>query len=864
MPDNREAGAPFLSLPAWLAFGPIDAAFAVRNIRTAGFISIAARILHYLRERVTQSHLAGYLDRAAKLNAEFIIYDDGYRGRTYRYQQVAQMAGALRVRLRAQGIRKGDAAVLWSENRPGWVAALWACLLDGVVVVPVDAQSTAGLFERIAEKAQARVILIGERVAEPENTAPVWRMTDIEHGADSSPLEPVHLEMDDVAEIVFTSGTTAEPKGVVITHRNLLANLEPVAQEIAKYRKYAGPFLPLRILNLLPLSHLFGQSLALLIPPLVPASVVFITGTSAQEIARQIRSRRISAVVAVPKILEVLRDAASGRFPEVNDASRARGKWPLRWWRFRRVHRWFGWKFWCFISGGAPLSDSVEQFWSRMGYLVVQGYGLTETAPIVTLSHPFHVRVGTVGKPLAGVEVRIASDGEVMVRGDNVTSGYFQSPGATAAAFEDGWFHTGDVGDLDSEGHLRIRGRKKEMIVTPEGLKVFPEDVEKVINQVEGVRESAVLGKERVHAVLVLDPGATAEQVVREANRNLEDHQKIRQVSVWTGRELPRTLTTRKLRRAEIALAVETGGIAPKPRDEMSAMLQKYAPGRTITPETTLDELGLSSLDRVQLMIELEQKLGADIDERVFSEVHTVADLARPAPAAAEPIRFPEYNRRTIARALRRAALPYFLLPMTRVFAHIRVYGRENLDPLHGPVIFASNHQSHLDVPVILASLPARYRYRVATAMAKEFFDAHFFPERYPWRRRFINSLLYRLATFVFNAFPIPQRQTGAGQTIRYIGELVEEGWSILIFPEGDRSAAGEIHPFQPGVGMIASHLKVPVVPIRIEGLDKVLNRAAKWPSPGRVEVRIGSPIELRGESHAELARQVEAAVKNL
>jgi long-chain acyl-CoA synthetase len=774
------------------------------------------------------------------------------------------MAAALRARLRVEGIRKGDAVAIWSENRPGWVAALWACLWDGVVAVPVDAQSSAGLFHRIAEKARVRLVLVGERVAESDTVVPMWRMTEIEQCADSSPLEPVHLSIDDIAEIVFTSGTTAEPKGVVITHRNLLANLEPVAREIAKYRKYAGPFRPLRILNLLPLSHLFGQSLALLIPPLIPASVVFITGTSGREVARQIELRRISALVAVPKVLEVLRDAASRHFPEVNDATRARGKWPLRWWRFRRVHRWFGWKFWCFISGGAPLSVDLEQFWSRIGYLVVQGYGLTETAPIVTLSHPFHVRRGTVGKPLAGVEVRIAADGEVLVRGDNVTSGYFQSPGETVAAFEDGWFHTGDVGDLDREGHLLIRGRKKEMIVTPEGLKVFPEDVERVLNQVPGVRESAVIGKERVHAVLVLDSGANAEDVVREANKHLEDHQKIRQVSLWPGGDLPRTQTTRKLRRAEIAQAMETGAIAPKPRDELSALLQKYAPGRAITPETTLDALGLSSLDRVQLMIEMEQKLGSDIDERVFATVHTVADLARPSPAAAEPIRFPEYNRGLIARAVRRIALPYFLLPLTRIFAHIRVFGRENLDPLRGPVIFASNHQSHLDVPVILASLPGRYRYRVATAMAKEFFDPHFFPQRHSWRERLVNTLLYRLATFVFNAFPIPQRQAGAGQTIRYMGELVEEGWSILIFPEGDRSATGETHEFRSGVGMIASHLQAAVVPIRLDGLDKVLNRGAKWPRPGRVEVRIGQPIGLRGDSYAGLAREIEEAVKKL
>jgi len=734
-----------------------------------------------------------------------------------------------------------------------------------VVVAPVDPQSSAALCRRIENQSLARVILIGERVAAPESTAPVWRIAEIESQERAAPLETPALDENDIAEIVFTSGTTAEPKGVVITHRNLLANLEPVAGEIAKYQKYARPFLPLRLLNLLPLSHLFGQSLALFLPPLVPASVVFLSGTSAQEIARQVKLRKISAVVAVPKMLELLRDLVAIRFPEVNDPRLDRGKWPARWWRYRRVHRYFGWKFWAFISGGAPLPPEIENFWRKLGYVVVQGYGLTETAPIVTLSHPFHVRGGTVGKPLRGVEVKIAEDGEVLVRGANVTAGYFQSPEATVAAFEDGWFHTGDIGELDAEGHLRIRGRKKEVIVTPEGLKVFPEDVEKVLNAEPGVRESAVIGTDRVHAVLALEEGAQAENIVREANAKLEDHQKIRSVSIWTQGGLPRTQSTGKLRRGEIARAIAAGAAAVEDGDEITKLLQKYAPGRKITRETTLDELGLSSLDRVQLMMELEQKLSLEIDERAFSAASRVADLAHPAPVAPHPaMKFPSYSRSAAARAARHLALPYFLLPLMRIWAHLRVAGLENLAELKGPAIFASNHQSHFDVPAILASLPPRRRYRLATAMSKEFFDAHFFPERHSRREYLTNSLNYGLATFVFNAFPLPQRQAGAGETIRYMGELVEQGWSILIFPEGDRTATGEILPFQPGVGMIAARLRIPVVPVRIVGLDKVLHRSAKWPSFGRVEVKFGRPMRLEGEDFAGMAREVERAVRAL
>jgi long-chain acyl-CoA synthetase len=206
------------------------------------------------------------------------------------------------------------------------------------------------------------------------------------------------------------------------------------------------------------------------------------------------------------------------------------------------VHRAFGPKFWAAVVGAAPLEPALEEFWSRLGFLVIQGYGLTETAPIVSLNHPFAARRGSVGKALPGVEVKIAPDGEILVRGDNVTRGYYGAGQETSEAFEDGWLHTGDIGELDANGQLFVRGRKKEMIVTPEGLNVFPEDVERVLSEQPGVVDCAVVGlaqggEERVHAVVVVDPGTDTERIVRTANARLADHQRIRGISVWSSEE---------------------------------------------------------------------------------------------------------------------------------------------------------------------------------------------------------------------------------------------------------------------------------------------------------------------------------------
>ena len=247
-------------------------------------------------------------------------------------------------------------------------------------------------------------------------------------------------------------------------------------------------------------------------------------------------------------------------------------------------------KFFGFVVGGAPLEAALEEFWRKLGFIVVQGYGLTETAPIVSFNHPFHLKPGTAGKPLPGVEIRIEPDGEILVRGEIVTPGYYSAPPEASNAFEDGWFHTGDIGAIDQDGYLVVRGRKKEMIVTPEGLKVFPEDVEMILNKTPGVRDSAVVGRERVHAVLVLEPGADKDDVVRRANELLEDHQKIRGVSVWTAGELPRTEGTGKLKHTAIQKWVDAGApaAAEEADDELTELIRRYAPDRRVTPDTTL------------------------------------------------------------------------------------------------------------------------------------------------------------------------------------------------------------------------------------------------------------------------------------
>ena len=874
----------------------------------AGFVDSAVRPERTMPRETLLDFFADF----RRTKGTFLVHDDGFRVRSWTYAEVAAAAEAFARTLAGRGIGLDDKVVIWGENRPEWIVAFWGTVLRGAIVVPIDYRASPDFLGKVAGIVEAKLALIGDEVELPagalDPSVPVTRLAGLARDGESAAsaadaIAPVRVTRDTVVEIIFTSGATAEPKGVVITHRNILANIVPIEHEMQKYRGYARPFMPLRFLNLLPLSHMFGQAMATFVPPMLAGEVVFMRSIRPRDIVQQIKSRRISVLVSVPKILDVLREHIAHEFPHAAEPHPGPMHWAKRWWKYRQVHRAFGWKFWAAVVGAAPLDAGLEEYWGRLGFLVIQGYGLTETAPIVTLNHPLKTRRGSVGKPIAGVEVKIAEDGEILVRGDNVTKGYYGAPEATAEAFADGWLHTGDIGEIDGEGRISIKGRKKEMIVTPEGLNVFPEDVERALTALPGVTDAAVVGRtwggeERVHAVIVADASIDIDAIVQQANQSLGDHQKIRSASRWPGVELPRTDGTRKLKRREVKRWVDGDATASatasgeRRADSVLAAVQRFAPGRAdLGPDTAIEALGLSSLERVELLMAIEEHARTTIDESAFADARTIADLARlageeagsaagsapgglaalkpsmdPSSATAEagPVTFPTWNRRWPFTWVRNVSLPTWILPIGRAFAWVTVEGLEHLEHLPGPVVFASNHQSHLDGPMILWSLPPRWRYRVAIAMAKEFFKAHFFPEQYGRKAWLTNSANYYLSALFFNAFPLPQREAGTRQTLRYIGALFAEGYSLLIFPEGKRTTDGQLNPFRGGIGMIGARLDVPVIPVGISGLDRVLHHTWKMAKPGPARIRFGAPLRLQGDDYAALAKQVEDAVRLL
>ena len=805
---------------------------------------------------------------------EALRFHNGFRTWRLSYSELYRQIGAFAGYLERAGVGKGDRAILWAENRPEWVSAFWGCVARGVQVVPVDFRSSIDLVKRIQGEVRARLIVTGDSVACEGLHVPQLRVSEFAALPGNEGFVPAAVSPDDVVEIVYTSGTTGEPMGVVHRHHNICANLTPIQTEMRKYEKWARPFQPVRILDMLPLSHLFGQSLGIFIPPLLGGAAVFMSELHAGAILDTVKRERISVLVSVPKLLMHLEHEIERRLDPPKVTARWKGVPGIfeRWWRYRKVHAALGYKFWALIVGGAEVNPEVEAFWTRLGFLVVQGYGLTETSPVVALNHPFNARSGSIGKPLHGQEVRIAADGEILVRGQSVIHDYVGARAGEAGRIDaQGWLHTGDIGEMDAEGRLYYKGRKKEMIVTSEGLNVYPQDVERILNSLPQVKDSAVVaarrgGEEQVHAALILrDAAADLGEIIAAANQRLESHQRVQSWSLWPDEDFPRTPSTMKVKRGEVARRVEHGGLAPYEHSAGGGILARLQSGGTQR------DLGLSSLERVELLAELESHYGVELDERRFAEASSLDDLNALVRNAGErtprqdAILLPRWTRSWPALALRFLVIQCLVIPLFRGLLTLEVEGMENLANLEPPVLFAANHQSDLDTPAIFTALPRRWRYRVAPAMSQDYFRAWLQPGRASFRERVTSMAEFFLATEFFNAYPLPQRMAGVRRALKYTGELIGLGYCPLVYPEGKRTPDGELQPFKSGIGLMATRLRSPVVPVHLKGLFEVYSIHDSWPRRGTVRVTFGAPLHFEQE-HDEIAatHAIEEAITRM
>ena len=839
---------------------------------------------------MARASILEYLDNFRRHAREpACVFRRGYRVQRWRYGEVLEEAYRFARALEGRNIGKGDKVLIWGENCAEWIVVFFGTLLRGAIVVPIDKITAPDFASRVAQQVDAK-LCVGSRHNQIVGVAHLELevLREILAEFPSDPVSPAGVTRDDIVEIVFTSGTTAEPRGVVLTHGNILANLEPLERQIAEYSKYERIFHPLRFLNLLPLSHVFGQFLGIFLPQLLAGTVLFQETLNPGEVVRTIRSERVSVVVAVPRLMESLKDKIErdmevtgqiGWFGEQMTAPKDE-HFVRRWWRFRKIHNQFGWKFWAFISGGAALDSETEEFWRRLSFVVIQGYGLTETTSLISLNHPFRTGKRSIGKVLEGREMKLDEGGEILVRGANVAAGYWLGKELKPVMGEDGWFRTGDLGALDEEGNLYFKGRKKNLIVNREGMNIYPDDLEAALRQQHEVRDCVVVGLEQGGnaepvAVLLLPNTADAAAIVRQANRHLAEFQQMRRWIVWPDQDFPRT-PTQKPKLSVIQQAVQqefSSNAATGSTESGLAELIRGITGRAnddLNADTKLEgDLNLSSMDRVELMSALEDRYQVDLSEANFAEITTFGDLERmlhePQRALQSGYRYPSWAQRWPVTWIRTFIYYLLTLPATLIMAHPQIIGRENLNGVDGPLLITCNHVTYIDLGFVLIAMPPRIRHRLAVGMLGERLWGMWRP---PSTMNLFSRLWqqagYYLAVALFNVFPLPQ-QSGVRESFAYSGGSVDRGYSVLVFPEGQRTQDGKPSPFRSGIGMLAQKLDIPVLPMRIEGLYGMKISGRKIAHKGELKVLIGKPLRFQPDIPAEaITRQLECVTWSL
>ncbi len=818
----------------------------------------------------------------------------GYRTVRWSYREVAEMAFQFARELEERRVSQGERVLLWGSNSAQWVAAFFGCALRGVIVVPVDDAGLPDFTQRLYQQVNAKLLVCSRKHVQTSIAAQnlsVLILEDLHErlsGYSSARFEAADIGLTHTLEIVFTSGTTAEPKGVVITHGNVLGNVAPLETEIQRYLKYERLAHPVRFLCLLPLSHVFGQFLGIFLPPLMGGTVIFQDALKPAEVMGTIRRESISVLVAVPRMLESLKEKlerdleAEGGLDEFRQRFQAaEGKHFLhRWWIFHRVRRQFGWKFWAFVCGGAALDRVTEEFWGRLGFAVIQGYGLTETTSLVSVNHPFRLGKGSIGKVLAGREVKLDRDGEILIRGSGVAAGYWNGQELKPITEEKGWYRTGDIGELDPEGNLYFKGRKKEVIVTAAGTNVYPADLEAALRRQPEVKDCSVIalpqdGNAEPCAVLILrDGSADPEAVVRRSNEGLAEYQRMRNWFVWPEDDFPRT-STLKPRSNEIQQLVlaqqrtrRRYGTSSSPLAELITRIKGKPTGELRLDANLETDLNLGSLDRVELLDALEDRYQVDLGETQFAALKTVSDLERMLHGTL-PRRvryhYPGWVQRWPTTWIRIIFHYLLLRPAVFLLGWPRVEGRENLHDLHGPALVVCNHVDDVDVGFVLTALPARFRHRLATATGGEALESL----RTPASGRNLFGRVYDrikwiLGVSLLNLFPLP-REGGFRESFAYAGESVDRSYSILVFPEGHHTTDGEMRPFRGGVGLLANNLAVPIVPMRLRGLFELKHRGKRFARPWQIKVKIGLPVQFPQDSDpAWIARELQEIVERL
>ena len=857
---------------------------------------------------------------------------------SFSYSELRQMAETVGSWLAENGFRPGTRCAILAANGPRWVAAYLGIIAAGCTAVPLDtafrpdqiakllADSESSLIfadnhhlsaaKVAADQASVQLFLL-ERPREAATVsvgsslgAAVGMFADLDSILARPPagFQPIPVTADSTAAILYTSGTTSDPKGVMLTHDNLLGEIEAVFA-----RLQVGP--SDAILGVLPLFHALAQMANLLLPLVRGARIVYLETLNTSELMRALRERDITLFCCVPQFFYLIHErvmkevsrrgplarAAFRAMMQLSRASRALG-WNAGKVLFKPIHRTLGSKMRYLITGGSRFDSQIGRDFHALGFDILQAYGLTETTGGAACTPPGKNIIGSVGPPLPGVEMKILDSrspaeesgppvGEIAIRGRIVMQGYYNRPDATSAVLQEGWLHTGDLGYFDSHGNLFITGRQKEVIVLSSGKNIYPEEIEQHYSKSASIKEICVMGlrnrpgepvAERLHAVVVPNfEGLRARKVVnaKEVIRfdietlsaQLPSTKRILSYDIWQ-QDLPRT-TTRKLKRFEIEQRVrdtqsgaETAHDQPEEQpltEEEQLWLEQpqvqsaikviqeasRSGGGRITPRNNLElDLGLDSMQRVELLMALQEALGAEVPESVVSEVYTVrelvdAALARSSSSGSSTVARSRIDWQSvlqvespdpdvIAASQRRPLFTAAAFLFTRLlqlffrdFFRLRVTGVEKL-PQQGPFILCPNHQSYFDPAAVLSVLPWRILLDLFSLGTTDIFGS---------------GIARRIARLL-KIIPVDP-DSSLVSALRAGAYGLRRGRILLLFPEGERSIDGTPRAFKRGAAILAANLQVPLYPVALDGFFDVWPRGKPVQGFFPVRMAFGDPI---------------------
>lgn len=829
-------------------------------------------------------NLGEFLGKYSKEHNVRVAYEikRGFRTQRFTFDDVHRLALKTAAFLTQIGLKKGDKVAIWAPNMPEYPILYFGCWILGVIAVPLDVRTTEETVKVFLTKAKCKLGFKGkfvpgdfgkliertfflEDLPELINTLPLYP-------PQRSPSATSEVSWDNLAEIAFTSGTTGTPKGVMLTHGNILSEVEALTKAFPFKNEY-------RTLSLLPLSHAFEQVVDFLALFKSGIKVTYLERINRLTILKAIRKGKITSVVLVPQALQLL---MSGIEQEVEKKSKQK-LWNilntvspllpifLRRLLFHQVHQKFGGNLKFFGSGSAPLNIKLARKWENLGIEVFEGYGATETTAALTINTPSEKRLGSVGKVLPSCEIRInPQTHEIEAKGPNLSPGYFEDDQNSKAAFDDGWYKTGDVGEIDQDGFLYITGREAFRIVLPNGQKVYPEDLEKKLNAHQLVQESCVIGVKReegevVRAIVITKYPQKLDTIINEVNQNLASHEQIMEWSLWSEDDFPRTPILKIDRRkvVEVVSGLQTEKLTSEIKTEdklikIINLISKVSPLKIKESSTLAGDLKMDSLNRVELLSLIEQEYAVALPETAINPQTTVGllrKLIEKSPAVAQDLPINEINYQTWVTNLRTIFQGLVVFPIHQLFVPMNIQGRENLKILKVPAIFYFNHIGIMDGICILRVLPKNIRKNLVIAVDSEVWK--------DYRKNFVEIL--------GGGFPFDKREK-IKASLEATGEFLDKGFSIMMAPEGEFSPDGKLMRFKSGAGFIAVEMQVSVVPIKIDPSYREI-----FPSMGgiflenipktrkTIWVKIGKPIEFKkGTDYDEATQIMQAALEQL